>query len=678
MPARATDIPILLRRFDGTNRQVDSVYLGPSYLRRSTNWVPQPSFVLTKRWGTAAYRAPPEGLRIDAMLRAYTADDTVRYLYAVVTGGTGDALQVSIDDGPFVTVANGGFATPGARYDLVQIGDVIYAGNGVDPIKRVPLGGAATNLAGLGSFTDGSAAPTLTNDANAPLLPGTYSYGWAVFNHDTRAWVMRSQAREVTKIDAGDQHLEFPPPTGYTLGPNERFHLFVAPVNLPIELAMDQMPEGGAGASGPHPTVTLRSMQASPSFWPLRGVARSGRMLLAHGARLWFAGFPADPTAVMATNILFPNREQPIYNQAEFFPVNALIRLPAPATGLGVASVSEYEAPESPVALFTRTRTFLFFGDILADDASRLVEVSSRIGCVSHATVVATPYGLFWLGPESVYQMQPGGGAPIDVGWPMAPEVRQIPASRRNYATATFHKGFYKLAFSTPGATVNDMIWWLDLRLGGVGATPRWWGPHTGPYPSAYAVGLIDPAELDRGFVASEDPGAAAQWDVDYWDTAQWGSGGVVLLDDQVGRVADQDRVIAATLESGELDGGAPFDKKVFSRVRVTAQAELDTTLSVTLETSPGLSTFFDPIAIVGSAMGALWDVGLWDIAQWGGSLQRFDEAQTTAPADRPTGLWGNLILQHTAPINMALRDVELRAHPVERPVRTPDAPPRA
>jgi hypothetical protein len=660
MPARATDRPILLRRFDGTNRQVDSVYLGPSYLRRATNWVPARSFALTKRGGTLPYQTVTPAGRLDALLRAYSSDGQHRYLYAVrVPGATTDDLVVSVDDGPFVVVTGGTFAATGARYDLVQVGDVVYVGNGIDPLKRIPLGGTATNLAALGSFTDGSAAPTFAADANAPLLSGTYSYGWAVMNHDTGAWVTRGQAREVTKASAGDEHITFPAPTGYTLAAGERFHIFVAPVNLPIELAMDQMPEGGSGGGTPHPQAILRSIQAGPVFWPLRGTARTGRMLVAHRGRIWFAGWQSDRSAVMATNLILPSREQPIFSSAEFFPVNAHIRLPAPVTGLGIAAISENDAPDSPLVIFTTTRSFLLYGDILDDESSRLVEMSSRIGCVSHATVVPTPFGLFWLGAESVYQMQPGGGAPLDVGWPMAPEIRAIPAMRRQWATATFHKGFYKIAFSSPGSTVNDQAWWLDCRLGGVGTTPRWWGPHTTVNPSAFAVGLVDPDEVDRGFVAM-------------------GGGGVVLLDDQAGSQRDNGLPIVATLETGTLDDGAPFDKKLLSRVRVTAHAPVHTTLNTTLTTTPGRTTPLVPIVVTGASGGAQWNVGRWNQARWGAVQPGFDEGQTTCPADRPATLWAAITLQHAAPLPIALREVELRYHPVERPVRTPDAMPRA
>lgn len=668
MPARDTDLPIGLRKFEGVNQQLDSVYLGPSILRRSTNWVPAESYVLTKRNGSVAYQAVASFNRLDRIQRAYSTDELHRYLYVVGTPTAGtDALRLSTDDGAFATITNGAFAASNRRYDMAQLGNLLYVGNGVDPIKRIPLGGAAVDLGALGSFTDGSAAPTAAADTNAKLLSGTYSYAWAVLNHATGVWTQRGQAREVSKATGTDQHLSFPVATGYALAANERFHLFVAPVNLPVELAMDQFPEGvtGGGLTGP---VILRDIQVSDVFLPLRGPARTGNKFATHRQRLWFAGWETDPTLVMATSLILPATEQPLFSQFDFYPVNAVLKLPAPVHGLAVATIdaqtSDNQTPQAPMAIFTRTRTFLYFGDIIGDASAQLQQVSGRIGCASQRGIAATPYGLVWPGLESVYLMPPGGGSPVDVGWPIAPLIKQIDHSRLGFTVAIFHRGFVKLAFSSPGSTYNDQIWWLDLRQGNVGQLPRWFGPHTGGKPSAYTVGELDPDAEDRLFLAIEGTGTV-RWD----DVPGAAYDGLFEFDDPP---------IQALLESGELDDNQPFDKKLWSRVRVTAQGEHDTSLQASLEDEDGKVTSLAPMAVLGNTEGARWDLAQWEVDHWGRTAARFRETQATTAGNRPASLRTVLRIQHIEPMPVSLRDVEVRYHPVVRPVRSPDTIPRA
>jgi hypothetical protein len=372
----------ILRRFLGVNRQIESVFLGPQYLQTAKNWIPDTTFLLTKRPGTTAYfQFVAPAYNCSGLLRAYTS--SARYLYAYGRDNAAtadDEVLLIVDDGTLTPVTNGAFTgTRGETGRLIQYGDNIYVGNGVDPIKRIPLGGTAVNLQSIASFTDGSAAPTITTDSGASILTGTYSYAWAIYDHTNKLWLERSAPREITNRQATDVNFSFPIPTGFAtnggaLSSRYRAHLFITPVNYPIEFAHDHTAEGITASA-----TVIRQILADGTPVPIRGVDRTGNIFAIHRARLFVAGDQSNLNRVYATNVLVPGLEQATFDQGNFFPANAVLILPANVTALGVASVSENDDPQSPLAICTLTATYLLFGDILDDPSARLVEVSSRI-----------------------------------------------------------------------------------------------------------------------------------------------------------------------------------------------------------------------------------------------------------------------------------------------------------
>src|SRR4030095_1330373 len=123
-------------------------------------------------------------------------------------------------------------------------------------------------------------------------------------------------------------------------------------------------------------------------------VVRRGAHLVAHRGRLWGAGgLDATARRAGATTFLVPGLEQALYEQGLFFPAAAVTPdLGAPVTGFAVATLtSTNRSPTSPLALFTATSTWLFFGDPLDDPGASLVQVSDEIGCPSDPTAGAAP-----------------------------------------------------------------------------------------------------------------------------------------------------------------------------------------------------------------------------------------------------------------------------------------------
>jgi hypothetical protein len=679
---------LILRRFDGVNLLVDQAYLGPSYLRAAQNWIPGETFRLQKTPGNAPFTpaGPVPGTAIVAkIIRVYSGAS--RYLYAVITpsdGGT-DELWVSVDDGAWAQVpkAGGGFvvfASTGATYDIEELNGILYVGNGVDPMFSVPIGGSGTELSALVSFSDGSANPTTSTDGGSQILTGTYAYAWGIYDHTAGKWVERGQTREVTVSSTGDQAITFPTPTGFAsnggaLNSQFRAHLFIAPVNLPIEFAHDHN-TGGASAAG---SVIVRVITADGPPIPLRGGTRTGRILRAHRGRLWIAGEAANPTAVWATSHVVPGWEQAIFNAGVFFPFNArLPRLHENVTSLGLASTGR-DDPEAPLVITTLTSTWLFYGDILDDPAAAFFQVSRTVGCIERNTMVETPWGLFFVGLQSVYMIPLGGGAPIDVGWPIRPAILGIPPSARARCTALYHKGFYKLAVVPAGGTAATLQFWLDLRQG-ISQIPSWWGPSPRIAVTAWTTGQQDAAEADRGFAALDASVVVvgSNWDAGAWDTALWDGTltGVIELIHQEGSASELGGGIriVSTLQTGDLDDGKPFERKLFTRVRVTVFPSAETSLQVAVSTDEGVMSGWDAMSIPFTA-GSDWDVGAWDSANW---LQAvlISEGESVAPDERPRGRTGSVQLTHTEPSPLALRDFELRYKPVERPVRLlPDDP---
>jgi hypothetical protein len=643
--------PIPVRRFTGTILSMDPAFVPPGFLTFCNNWVPDPTFVLTKRRGSQSWQQLPAGIDDVDNLVFNLGSDGHRYLFAMACASGGDKLYVSVDDGTFTAVTNGAFATPSERYGIVAVGDTVYAGNDADPIKYVHLGDAAVDLVPLALADDTGQTATFLDDPNSNLLAGTYSYRWAVYDNTTLRWVKIANVRTVTTPSASRQRLSFRAPTA-GLATGQSWHLFVAGVDQMIEGAHDQLPNG-APAGGSDVFALYDDPDVNTSVVPIPStVQRHGSHLCVHRGCLYGAGGPGvEGRRAWATSVLVPGLEQQTQDQGLFFPATALTRdLGDTVSGLTVVPQSSGAMqPSAPLAIFTPVSTWLWQGDLSYDDpGASLSQISAEIGCPSDRTIVATTVGVIFCGKRSVYLLSPANTEPRDIGWPIESAIRNIPPEDRVLSWAVFHRGFYKLAISQAGEVIPLHQWWLDLRHG-LDDPPAWWGPHSTPAYTASTRVQSHPDEDDR------------QW-------AALGAGQILLLDQADRYVEDgvPPVPIASRMISAYLDDGTPLIPKIAKRARVIARVEAPTSLVVTVSGDEALSASGVLPLTVPTA--GIWNTSAWNTAQWAVSALDLVEFELPVPELRARAF--QAIIEHTDPIRCDLRDFELRVQPSARETR--------
>src|SRR5262252_2710425 len=654
-PDRETPIPV--RRFQGTMLALDPAFVAPGFLTHCNNWVPDPTYVLTKRLGSTSWQTMPGGTRVDPLVYV-TGSDGKRYLYALaapVSGPTpGSALYVSVDDGAFTAVANGVFPNANPRHGVAVLGDLVFFGNDTDPIKQVPLGGTAIDLVQLGVADDTGESGTFVDDANSNLLAGTYSYRWGIYSTTTQRWTKLGTVKAKTTPGTSRVRLVFRAPTG-GLAAGELWHLFVAGVDQMIEGAHDQTPNGLPVSTGADQFSLYDdpSIDGEPVPCPST-VTRRGSHLVAHRGCLWGAGGVGTAAQrAWSSSVIIPGLEQVTFNQGAFFPAGALTRdLGDPVTGLAVVPQSSGNMqPNAPLAIFTAFQTWLFQGDMIGDPGASLTQMSAEVGCPSDRTIVATPVGVIFCGKRSVYLLSPAAAEPRDIGWPIENAIRAIPAAGRPVCWAVFHRGFYKLALVEPGNVEPTQQWWLDLRRG-LGDPPAWWGPHTTPAYTASTRAPNHPQEDDR------------QWaTLGSTVTAQ------ILLVDQANAYVE-DGVPAVPIQSrwksAYLDAGAPLTPKLAKRARVIARVSAPTSLTVTVTGDEAVSA--SGILPLNASVGGIWDLSEWDTAQWVVSALNLAEWEVPVPEIRARAF--QVTAAHTDAVRCDLRDFELRVQPSARETR--------
>lgn len=694
MPAVGKEQALLLRRFRGVNIAIDSAFVDPDFLQSSRNFVPETTYLLSKRHGTRFFGGPlvNDG-RIDVMQAVYDATGTL-FLFYVVSSGSGDRIEFADVTGTSHAVTNGTFPSAGRRYDMSVLGGDLYVGNGVDPIKQIPVTNPTTavDLVPYALADDTGQTSTTVADPNSILLNGTYSYRWAIFNSTSKRWDAVGPVQTIVLSGVDDLVFTAPTvaggvvdPSGATvpLAPDQKWHLFVAVANAAIETATDQKSDGFVAAE----SFTMASITVDGLPVPVpSSVMRSGRFFVTHLNRVWFA----VGSRVFATDVLVPGLEQQIFDAGSFFPADATFTVEDDGggniTALFVATVTATnDSPSAPVIITTENAMWGWFGDILNDPSANRVKLSGRVGCIAQATAVPTPVGTIFCGLDSVYLIRPDVLVPQDIGWPIAPSIKSIPEGRRPFACAYYHKGFYKLAITLPGGALNTIEWWLDLRnavrTGQLDPTPSWWGPHIAMPVSALTVGLEDPHEFDRGFGAAE--GALPP-------TA---SGGLIFLMDQTNVFTEgaypffAGTTIVSQILTKAIDAGQPFDDKIVTRVRANGKVTILThvPLSVIVD-DVGFAGFFSSVNGLSeltfpAPTGAIWTEGVplaptvpafqhqWNTATW--SIAQLDEALAFAPAGRPRGRQITIRAEHRQASDVELRDFELAYLPVVRPVPT-------
>jgi hypothetical protein len=605
-PQDAPEQGFRLRKFQGTQTEMDSTFIGPSFLVASENWIPTQSYRLGKRPGSTLVQ-DLGNVRVTSLLATHDPGGQL-YLYAYVEFVTGSGpqqiMQMLNEGTATVDPPRANFPTRGALGRMIAFRDRVYAGNGVDPLVSWKLGDPSANTLTFTAIADdlAPAAPTATT-STTPLsvIPtGTYSFAWGRFNTVTAVYSGRTTVGKnpdgtpnagigTFTVAPNTQSLSFPVPA-HALGPNEVYRLFISPRNYPVQYATMQVDNQ---TTGPAVITTIDTGDARVPMAGGTNVIRTGNMFVIWQNRVVFSGMASDPTSVFATDTILPGTEQQAFNLGTLFPDFAKVALPQICTGIGVCGVTSEYDPTAPLLFFTRSKTFIVSGDPFdPNGAATLVEVSSRVGCIGHDSIVATPVGTIWCGLDSIYLMPPGGGYPQDIGWPIANQIRQIPVAQRQQIVATFHRQFYKLAIPEPGGTTNTAQWWLDLRGGAsaINGTPSWWGPMTGFSVTALTADPASGAEIDRCYGAIPSTQAPPR----VW----------VLRLHQLGTYTDAlpdfpfTMPIRSRLQSGRFDADQPFIVKICTRIRLISQTGGLTQLHVFLATDGGVTWPIDPILL--------------------------------------------------------------------------------
>jgi hypothetical protein len=150
-------------------------------------------------------------------------------------------------------------------------------------------------------------------------------------------------------------------------------------------------------------------------------------------------------------------------------------------------------AMDSVLLLLTEKSCVLISGEILqtedtdADDPNGLFgsyqenKVNYACGCVSQDTLVKTPYGWIWAGPDDVWLLR--GNMPERIGTNIRPALLDTPSTGRSRWSAAYSNGVYVLQLVKTSSTTQDLstdqhganvevttdiheYWYLDLRDG--------------------------------------------------------------------------------------------------------------------------------------------------------------------------------------------------------------------
>jgi hypothetical protein len=647
---REHKIPV--RKFSGTIVSIDPAFVPVGFLAACNNWIPDPTYVLTKRSGSKLWATLPGSVDHVDRLGFNFGSDGHRYLFAIAIMTTGgDQVLVSVDDAAFALVSNGTFTTRSPRYGFASLGDTVYVGNDTDPVKYIHLGDAAIDVLQLGLADDTGQSATLVADANSNLVAGAYSYRWAIYDNTNVRWAAIANVHTVTTDGSSRVRIQFGSPAA-GLGTAQQWHLFVAGADQMIEGAHDQTPNGVA-VNTPAVFALYDDPTVDTTVVPIPStVKRRGSHLTAHRGCLYGAGGPGvEGNRVWASAVLVPGLEQQALDQAVFYPATALTRdVGDTVTGLAVVPQSSATAvPTAPLAIFTAVSAWLWQGDLSFDDpSSSMVQLSGEIGCPSGRSIVPTTIGVVFCGKRSVYLITPSTTEPKDIGWPIENAVRAIPEPARSVSWAVFHRGFYKLAITPPGGAYPSQQWWLDLRRG-LGDPPAWWGPHTTPAYTTSVRYQHHPAEDDR------------QW-------AALGAGQILLLDQAGSYIEDGSPPVPIISEAttAYLDDGTPLTPKIAKRARMVARIDANTAVTVIISgdqarSATGLLNFVTPAK-------AQWNTAIWNSSQWSVSGLDLEEVELPVPELRARAFQATL--KHTDALGITIRDFELRVQPSARETR--------
>lgn len=157
-----------------------------------------------------------------------------------------------------------------------------------------------------------------------------------------------------------------------------------------------------------------------------------------------------------------------IGNPPECYPPNNRLLL-----SIGAESIAGGGIIQAGLVMFSDTdRMYMLRGQMedITDTApivftQYLIELPWRIGCFSHQTIQATPYGLIWLGADKKVRLFDGHDQPADISQAVYPILRNItPGAEANCIASYFEwldRDWYVLLVPYNGSmTPNRIIFW--------------------------------------------------------------------------------------------------------------------------------------------------------------------------------------------------------------------------
>ena len=191
-------------------------------------------------------------------------------------------------------------------------------------------------------------------------------------------------------------------------------------------------------------------------------------------------------------------------------------------SGLAVNTVSTSDqGAQANLLIFHPTATLMHKG-VLGSGDVELDVLSGVRGCPGYHTITDTPYGVMFASSQAtmgskptVCVVNPQGGEPMEIGFPIWTDLVPIQSSMHALAAAVYHDNMLKVAFNGTGTgTANDHEWWLDLRQTVFPGEHNWYGAHLGDSICQWVIyqGKLVAAQNDSMNV----------WEVDV--EGQWGS----------------------------------------------------------------------------------------------------------------------------------------------------------
>lgn len=179
------------------------------------------------------------------------------------------------------------------------------------------------------------------------------------------------------------------------------------------------------------------------------GAVPNGKYLVVAGNRVWIAGVPGDPSGLYWCELGDP-RNWPAANVTRLDPNDGDV-----ITGLAVFG---------PYVVAFKERKCFVVHDL---DTSANRKLSDEIGTVGHRSVVETPAGLLFLGPDgAVYRTD--ASKVEEISDKVRPTLEAVAPARRREVAAALFGNRYELSYSAGGIS-NDRTLELDLDAG------SWW-----------------------------------------------------------------------------------------------------------------------------------------------------------------------------------------------------------